>query len=116
MVASHRATRHVASELGVAETPFIATSARKRGVHDHDMIRDFDNPKFVDDHDDGFVRFVGVDTSGNLLEIGVIESARPNESSAPQSSRLATTDTHGHPSVQWSAPQAKPLANATAEQ
>lgn len=39
------------------ETPLIATSARRHGVHD-----------------DGFVMFVGADTSGNLLEIGVIES------------------------------------------
>ncbi len=29
---------------------------------------------FVDDHDDGFLMFVGADTPGNLLEIGVIES------------------------------------------
>ncbi len=38
------------------------------------MIHAFNNPMFVDDHDDGFVMFVGADTSGNLLEIGVIES------------------------------------------
>ncbi len=56
------------------EAPLIATSARKHGVHDDDMIHAFNNPMFVDDHDDGFVMFVGADTSGNLLEIGVIES------------------------------------------
>ena len=56
------------------EAPLIATSARKHGVHDDDMIHAFNHPIFVDDHDDGFVMFVGADTSGTLLEIGVIES------------------------------------------
>ena len=56
------------------ETPLIATSARKHSVHDDDMIHAFNHPLSVDDHDDGFVMFVGADTSGNLLEIGVIES------------------------------------------
>ncbi len=37
------------------------------------MIHAFNHPIFVDDHDDGFVKF-GADTSGNLLEIGVIET------------------------------------------
>ncbi len=52
----------------------IAASARKHSIHDNDMIHAFNHPMFVDDHDDGFVMFVGADTSGNLLEIGVIES------------------------------------------
>ena len=56
------------------EAPLIATTARKRGIHDDDMIHAFNHPMFVDDHDDGFVMFVGADTSGSLLEIGVIES------------------------------------------
>ena len=56
------------------EAPLIATSARKHGIHDHDMIHAFNHPMFVDDHDDGFMMFVGADMSGNLLEIGVIES------------------------------------------
>ncbi len=34
----------------------------------------FNNPIFVDDHDDGFVMFVGADASGNLLEMGAFES------------------------------------------
>ena len=29
---------------------------------------------FVDDLDDGFVMFVGADTTGNLLELGVIDT------------------------------------------
>ena len=32
------------------------------------------HPVFVDDPDDGFTIFVGADTSGNLLEVGVIDS------------------------------------------
>lgn len=53
------------------DAPLIATSARKHRIHDHDMIHAFNHPTFVDD---GFVMFVGADTSGNLLEVGVIES------------------------------------------
>ena len=52
----------------------IAASARKHGIHDHDMIHAFNHPMFVDDLDDGFVMFVGADTAGNLLEVGVIDS------------------------------------------
>ena len=40
------------------DAPLIASSARKHGIHD-----------------DGFVMFVGADNAGNLLEIGVIDSA-----------------------------------------
>ena len=54
--------------------PLIAASARKHGIHDNDMLHAFDHPIFVDDLDDGFVMFVGADTNGNLLEIGVIDS------------------------------------------
>ncbi len=54
--------------------PLIAASARKHGIHDDDMLHAFDHPTFVDDLDDGFVMFVGADTTGNLLEIGVIDS------------------------------------------
>lgn len=39
------------------------------------MLHAFNHPMFVDDLDDGFVMFVGADTAGNLLEIGVIDSA-----------------------------------------
>jgi hypothetical protein len=56
------------------DAPLIAASARKHGVHDDDMIHAFNHPMFVDDLDDGFVMFVGADTAGNLLEVGVIDS------------------------------------------
>ncbi len=59
----------------VVGAPLIATSARKHGVHDNDMLHAFNHPMFVDDLDDGFVMFVGADTAGNLLEVGVIDSA-----------------------------------------
>jgi hypothetical protein len=57
------------------DAPLIATSARKHGIHDSDMLHAFNHPVFVDDFDDGFVMFVGADTAGNLLEVGVIDSA-----------------------------------------
>jgi len=55
--------------------PLIAASARKHGIHDDDMLHAFNHPIFVDDLDEGFVMFVGADTTGNLLEIGVIDSS-----------------------------------------
>jgi hypothetical protein len=58
----------------VVDAPLIATSARKHGIHDENMIHAFNHPVFVDDPDDGFTMFVGADTSGNLLEVGVIDS------------------------------------------
>ena len=38
------------------------------------MTHAFNNPILVDELDDGFTMFVGGDPSGNLLEIGVIDS------------------------------------------
>jgi hypothetical protein len=57
------------------EAPLIATSARKHGVHDDDMIHAFNHPILVDDLDDGLTMFVGADTVGSLLEVGVIDSS-----------------------------------------
>ena len=57
------------------DAPLIASSARKHGIHDDDMLHAFNNPISVDDLDDGFVMFVGADIAGNLLEIGVVDSA-----------------------------------------
>jgi hypothetical protein len=56
------------------EAPLIATSARKHGIPDNDMLHAFNHPILVDDLDDGLVMFVGADTAGNLLEIGVIDT------------------------------------------
>ena len=55
--------------------PLIATSARKHGIRDDDMIHAFNHPILVDDLDDGFTMFVGADPAGNLLEVGVVDSA-----------------------------------------
>ena len=54
--------------------PLIANSARKHGIHDDDMLHAFNQPILVEDLDDGLVMFVGADTAGNLLKIGVIDS------------------------------------------
>jgi hypothetical protein len=57
------------------DAPLIATSARKHGIHDDDMIHAFNHPILVDDLDDGLTVFVGADTAGNLLEVGAIDSS-----------------------------------------
>ena len=53
------------------DEPLIATSARKHGIHDDDMLHAFNHPISVDDLDEGFVMFVGADIAGTLLEIPV---------------------------------------------
>ena len=57
------------------DAPLIATSARKHGIHDDDMFHAFNHLISVDELDDGFVMFVRAVTTGNLLEIGVVDSA-----------------------------------------
>lgn len=57
------------------DAPLIATSARKHGIRDDDMIQAFDHPIVVDDLDDDFTMFVGADTAGNILGVGVIDGA-----------------------------------------
>jgi hypothetical protein len=54
--------------------PPIANSARKHGIHDDDMLHEFNHPMSVEDLDEGFVMFVGADVAGNLLEIRVVDS------------------------------------------
>jgi hypothetical protein len=56
------------------DVPLIATSARKHGIADGDMTHAFNNPILVDERGDGLTMFVGGDRSGNLLEVGVIDS------------------------------------------
>ena len=56
------------------DAPLIATSARKHGIHDDDMIHAFNHPILVEDLDDGFTMFIGPNQSGNLLEVGVVDS------------------------------------------
>ena len=57
------------------DAPLIATSAPKHDVHHDDMIHAFNHPILVDDLDDGLTMFVGADTAGNQLEVGVIDSS-----------------------------------------
>lgn len=57
------------------DAPLIATSARKHGIRDDDMIHAFNHPMLADDLDDGLTMFVGADTAGNLLEVGAIDSS-----------------------------------------
>ena len=56
------------------DAPLIATSARKHGIHDDDMIHAFNYPILVEDLDDGFTMFIGPNQAGNLLEVGVVDS------------------------------------------
>ncbi|MDE0116816.1 MAG: hypothetical protein OXT07_09370 [bacterium] len=54
--------------------PLIADSARKHGFQDHDILHAFNNPILAEDLDDGLTMLVGPDQSGNLLEVGVVDS------------------------------------------
>ena len=58
-----------------ATSPFVASSARKHGITDDDMIHAFNHPVLVDDVEDDFLMFIGAGTAGNLLEVGVIASS-----------------------------------------
>jgi len=62
------------SYLGGVEQPLIASSARKHGVSDNDMLHAFNNPILTEDLDDGFTMLIGPSETVNLLEVGVIES------------------------------------------
>ena len=59
----------------VVKLPLITSSAHKHHIHDDDILHAFDNPIFADDLDEGLAMFIGPDRVGNLLEIGVIDSA-----------------------------------------
>ncbi len=56
------------------EQPLIASSARKHGVSDTDMLHAFNNPILTEDLDDGFTMLIGPSETANLLEIEIIES------------------------------------------
>jgi hypothetical protein len=58
----------------IVEVPLIASTARKHGIRDDDMIHAFNNPVLVEDLDDGFTMFIGADQAGNVIEVGVIDS------------------------------------------
>ena len=54
--------------------PLIAPSAQKHGIQDHEILHAFDNPIWAEDLDDGFTMLVGPGQSGNLLEVGIIDT------------------------------------------
>ena len=57
------------------DRPFIAPSARRRGIAAADMIHAFDNAVLVDHIDEGFTMFIGGDRAGNPLEVGVVDTS-----------------------------------------
>lgn len=57
------------------DVPLIAPSARKHGIADDDMTHAFNHPILVDELGEGFTMFVGGDLSGDLLEVGVVDSS-----------------------------------------
>lgn len=53
--------------------PVILQSARKHGIHDHDMLHAYRNPIRAFDLD-GLTVLIGAATDGRLLEIGVADA------------------------------------------
>jgi hypothetical protein len=51
----------------------IASSARKHGVSDDDMLHALRNPIRVEYMDESFTMFAGPAQDGTLLEIGVVD-------------------------------------------
>jgi hypothetical protein len=54
--------------------PVIASSARRHGVDDEDMLHAYRNATDAWALDEGLVMLVGPDRSGALLEIGTVRS------------------------------------------
>ncbi|MGH2659329.1 MAG: hypothetical protein ACRDHS_06595 [Actinomycetota bacterium] len=54
--------------------PVIASSARRHGVDDEDMLHAYRNAIDAWALDEGLVMLVGPDRSGALLEIGMVRS------------------------------------------
>lgn len=51
----------------------IASSARKHGISDEDMLHALRNPVRAEYLDEGFTMFTGPAQNGTLLEIGVVD-------------------------------------------
>lgn len=54
--------------------PVIASSARRHGVDDEDMLHAYRNATDARAVDEGLVMLVGPDRSGAVLEIGMVRS------------------------------------------
>jgi hypothetical protein len=53
--------------------PTIAASARGHGIGHTDILHAFDHPMWVEHLDEGLLMMIGPDTTGRLLEIGIVE-------------------------------------------
>lgn len=54
--------------------PAIASSARRHGIGDEDMLHAYRNATDAYALDEGLVMLVGPNRSGELLEVGVVQS------------------------------------------
>lgn len=54
--------------------PLIIDSARKHGIPDVDIIHAFDHPTRYQELDEGFTLVIGPARSGQLLELGFIDT------------------------------------------
>ena len=54
--------------------PVIASSARKHGVSDDDMLHAVQHPIRVAEQDEGLTMFVGPARGGTPIEVGVVDS------------------------------------------
>lgn len=58
------------------QEPVIATSARRHGVSDKDMLHAYRNPIRVFELDDGLTMIVGANHAAVLFELGVVASVQ----------------------------------------
>ncbi len=54
--------------------PLIIDSARKHGVADEDILHAFNHPMRYQDLDEGFVLVIGPTRSGQLIELGFVDT------------------------------------------
>jgi len=53
--------------------PTIAASAGRHGIGQSDILHAFDHPMWVEHLDEGLLMMIGPDSTGRLLEIGIVE-------------------------------------------
>lgn len=53
--------------------PEILDSARRHGIADDEILHAFRNPIRTFDVDDGLIMLIGTTTSGQLIEVGVVD-------------------------------------------
>ena len=54
--------------------PLITESAHRHGVTNETILHAFNNPIRVEDLDEDMTMFIGGDSAGNLIEVGVVGS------------------------------------------